>query len=326
MIKVLIIGLGSIGQRHAKALLELGIENIAALRTSKGTKELDETLIDKVKMFNNEEDAFAWNPTHVIISNPTSLHKYYVDKAIEKNIRFFVEKPVAENLEDISAYLKESNIDGIVGYNLRFHGVFQFVKSCVTSGEYGRVITAQLHVGQYLPDWHPYEDYRNAYYSKKDLGGGAIRTLSHEIDLMQYFFGDIKSVFARVCKLSDLEIDVDDVASIQCETEYCPLVYVHINFLEPLLIRKGSLYFEKGLMMYDFVRKEVSFIDYENKKNVVIYSNTEDYNLQYKIQMMEFVGLGATSYACSFKQGINVMKIIEKCEESNLKNTSICLV
>ena len=78
--------------------------------------------------------------------------------------------------------------------------------------------------------------------------------------------------------------------------------------------------------MYDFVRKEVNFIDYENKNNVVIYNSTEEYNLQYKLQMMEFVGLGATNNACSFKQGINVMKIIEMCEESNLKNTTICLV
>ncbi|MBN2777441.1 MAG: Gfo/Idh/MocA family oxidoreductase [Bacteroidales bacterium] len=326
MIKVLIIGLGSIGQRHAKALLELGLENVAALRTNKGSKQLEKILIDKIKMFSDEEDAFAWKPTHVVISNPTSLHKYYVAKLIEKKIRFFVEKPVAENIVDISDLLNEPNIEGIVGYNLRFHGVFQFVKSCISSQKYGRIITAQLHVGQYLPDWHPYEDYRKAYYSRKDLGGGAIRTLSHEIDLMQYFFGEIKSVFAKVSKLSDLEIDVDDVASIQCEAEFCKLVNVHINFLDPVLVRKGSIYFEKGLLQYDFVKKEVSFIDYENKKNEVIYSNTEDYNLQYKFQMAEFVGLGATSYACSFNQGINVMKIIEKCEESNLKNTSICLI
>lgn len=326
MKKILIIGLGSIGQRHVEALLSLGVENIAALRTGKGKKSIDNDILNKIAVFNNDVDAFNWNPTHIIISNPTSLHKSYIDLAIKHKCKFFVEKPIADNTTEISNLINNPEINGVVGYNLRFHGLFQFLKEKVESKEYGDVVTSQLHVGQYLPNWHPYEDYREAYYSRKDLGGGAIRTLSHEIDLAQFLFGKVNSVLAKVQKLSKLEIDVDDVVNIFCKTELCEQINIHINFLDPVVVRKGTIYFDDGLISYDFINSQVSYTSYETKQEEIIYSKKEDYNIQYRLQMKEFLSNEKESTACSFEQGINVMKIIEKSEESNLKQKEICLV
>ncbi len=326
MIKVLVIGLGSIGQRHAKALLKLGVQHVAALRTGKGTKLIDGKLSGNIVMFNDESEAFGWNPTHLIISNPTGLHKHFIDKAIEKGIPFFVEKPVSGKLEEVELYKNERNIRGSVGYNLRFHGMFQFIKKCIDSRQYGNTITARLHVGQYLPDWHPYEDYRSAYYAREEYGGGAIRTLSHEIDLGQYFFGNIQSVSAKVIKVSDLKIDVDDMADIYCTTETCPHVNIHMNFLEPELIREGVVYFDQGLLKYNYLKSEVLFIGNKNKTPEVIYSEKEDYDVQYELQMKEFIFANQQVLACSFSEGIKILEVIEKCEESNRKNKMICLV
>ncbi len=324
MIKVLIIGLGSIGQRHAKALFALKVDNIAALRTNKGQKEIDPAY-EKISMFYNEEEAFKWNPTHLIISNPTSLHMYFVRKAIDKNIKFFVEKPISDNIEDLDFKNDLTQINGVVGYNLRFHGLFKFIKGLIVNNTYGRVISAQLHVGQYLPNWHPYEDYRNAYYSKKEMGGGAIRTLSHEIDLMQYFFGKVHSIFAKVQTDSDLEINVDDVTNIIAKTEKCAQVTVNINLLDPNITREGRIYFSEGLIEYDFVKSNVMYTA-NNGVKVTVYSIAEETDIQYQNQMQEFTAEEKAVLACSVDQGIAVMEIIEKCIESNNKKREICLV
>jgi len=324
MIKVLIIGLGSIGQRHAKVLLAIGIENIAALRTNKGQKKIDSSL-QSIEFFEEDVDAFNWNPTHIIISNPTSLHLHYVALAIEKGVKFFVEKPITNELTDIEDICSIDNVNGVVGYNLRFHGLFMHIKKLIDNQMYGSLITAKLHVGQYLPNWHPYEDYRKAYYARKELGGGGLRTLSHEIDLMQFFFGKVKSVFAKVQTNSNLEIDVDDVTNIIASTELCSQVYVHINLLDPNAKREGMIYFSEGVIKYDIISSEIIFTA-NNGDEKVIYSKKENIDLQYQNQMKEFIGIESTSYACSYAQGISVMQIINKCEESNDKKQEVCLV
>ncbi len=324
--RVLIIGLGSIGQRHAHALLALGVKNIAALRTGLGNKLIDDILIQQIKMFTNGEDAFNWEPTHIIISNPTSQHKKFIDMAIQSNVRFLVEKPIADNFRDINNQTDTRLKNGIVGYNLRFHGLFRFIKNIISKQLYGKAITAKMHVGQYLPNWHPYEDYRQAYYSQKALGGGAVRTLSHEIDLAQYFFGNITSVFAKIEKLSNLDIDVDDVSNLVCTSAHCQQIIIHMNFLDPKITRQGSIYFESGLLQYDYVKSEAVFIDIHCGKEKVVYSKKENYDQQYVHQMKEFLDYSKTGYACSFEEGLAVMHIIEKAEESNLIKQEICLV
>ncbi len=324
MIRILIIGLGSIGQRHAEALLAIGVIEIAALRTNKGQKQLD-TSLDLIKMFIDEQKAFDWKPTHLIISNPTSLHMQYVKIAIDKGIKFLVEKPISDSLKEIGFINDFNSINGVVGYNLRFHGLFSFVKRLIDNNAYGRVITAQLHVGQYLPNWHPYEDYRDAYYAKKELGGGGLRTLSHEIDLMQYFFGNVQYIFAKVETNSNLEIDVDDVTNIIASTEQCSQVQIHINLLDPNVKREGRIYFTEGVLEYDFMKSKITFTSNKGKESV-IYSQKENINTQYQNQMKEFVGIEKSKFACSFTQGINVMQIIEKCEESNNQKREICLI
>lgn len=324
MIKVLIIGLGSIGQRHANALISLGIKDIAALRTGKGQKDVL-PMFDNIKVFTNEEDAFNWQPTHIIISNPTSLHLHFVKIAIEKNIKFFVEKPISDDLKEILAIEKLDKAKGVVGYNLRFHGLFRLIKEFITNKTYGEVISAQLHVGQYLPNWHPYEDYRDAYYSKKELGGGALRTLSHEIDLMQYFFGEVHSLFAKVQKDSNLEIDVDDVTNIIAKTDHCAQVNIHINVLDPNIVREGRIYFTDGVVRYDFMKSKVVFISNTGEENI-IYNQKESIDIQYQDQMKEFISENEPVLACTLKQGIDVINIIEKCEESNEEKREVCLV
>ena len=130
MNKILVIGCGSIGQRHIKALLKIGESNVAAYRTGKGQlKELDKEIRKHIEEFSDEDYAFAWKPTHIVISNPTSLHLEYLIKSIQIGANVFIEKPLTgkySELENASVPLSEiEGYEGVVGFNLRFHSLIR---------------------------------------------------------------------------------------------------------------------------------------------------------------------------------------------------------
>lgn len=328
MNRTLIFGVGSIGQRHINSLLKIGEKNIAAFRTKKGMLELDKSIEEAIINFYCIEEAFKWQPTHIIISNPTSLHLEYISESIKTNARIFVEKPMVEDYAKVIGnkilYDKILVSNGMVGFNLRFHSLFIEIKKLIVNNKYGRPLTAYFHVGHYLPFWHTYEDYKNSYVAKKNLGGGALRTLSHEIDLTRFFFGSFKKVFAKISKLSNLEINTDDTADLLIENVDCPRTVIHLDLLNPILKRCGHIYFEKGLLEYDFITSKIEFTSYDLKERVTIYDKKEDYNLQYIRQMNSFL-YGSDILGCSFKEGLEVAEIIYNCEKSDKDGIEICL-
>lgn len=324
--KILFFGLGSIGQRHLKVLNEIGKFDMSAYRTKKGTKKVPEELEKKIKYFYHEKDAFTWNPDFMIVSNPTSFHFKYILKSIDYNINALIEKPIANDftqIKKVEGKIKNRKNKIYAGYNLRFHPIVAKIKEIIDSGKFGKVLKADLYVGEYLPFWHPYEDYRKSYSARKELGGGALRTLSHEIDLGQYLFGNYNKIFARISKISDLGIDVDDSTDIFAEMKNRIILKISMDYLNPLGIRKGEIFFKKGLLKYNFLKKEIIFIDYKNKENKILLKiDHYDYNEQYKMQMINFL-IKNNKQLCSLEEGINVLKVIDKCEESNQKGRMI---
>ncbi len=319
-------GLGSIGLRHLEALNEIGKFDIAAYRTKKGSKKIPEETEKKIKCFYNENNAFVWNPNFMIVSNPTNLHLRYLLKSIDYKIDALIEKPIANNFSRIKRAedkIRKRKNKIYVGYNLRFHPIVAKIKEIIDSGKFGKVLKAHLHVGEYLPFWHSYEDYRKSYSARKELGGGALRTLSHEIDLGQYLFGNYNKIFARISKISDLDIDVDDSTDIFAEMKNRIILKISMDYLNPLGVRKGEIFFKKGLLKYNFLKKEIIFIDYKNKENKILLKiNHYDYNEQYKLQMINFL-IKNNKELCSLEEGINVLKVIDKCEESNRKGRTV---
>lgn len=318
--------MGSIGLRHLQALNEIGKFDIAAYRTKKGLKKIPEEIEKKIKFFYNENNAFAWNPNFMIISNPTNLHLEYIIKSIDHKIDALVEKPIAGDFAQIKKVednIKKRNNKIYIGYNLRFHPIVTKIKEIIDSGKFGKVLKAELYVGEYLPFWHPYEDYRKSYSARKEFGGGVLRTLSHEIDLGQYWFGDYKKIFAKVLKISDLDINVDDSTDIFAEMENGIILKIGMDYLNPLGIRKGQIFFKNGLLEYSFSKKEIIFTHYKNKEiKSLLKIDYYDYNEQYRYQMGNLLKK-SDKEICSLEEGINILKVIDKCEESNRKGRMI---
>jgi predicted dehydrogenase len=269
MMKVVVAGLGSIGQRHARNLRQLrgsAVEILAwrvrgrsvliggQLRDVEGQRPEDAYGLQPVSGL---EEALAHKPELVIVANPTGMHLPTALEAVKAGCHVLIEKPLShqwDGVDDLLRLVRQQGAVAAVGYQLRFHPGLRRVKQLLEEGAIGQVISAHLHVGESLPGMHPYEDYRESYAARKDQGGGVILTLSHELDLAQWFFGMPTSVYAQGGRLSRLEIDVEDTAMILLECEQAGRlvpVCVSLNFVQQPPSRFCDIVGERGTIHWD---------------------------------------------------------------------------
>jgi predicted dehydrogenase len=265
--RVLIAGLGSAGQRHARNLRRLlgdGVE-LLAYRARGGGPVLDggvrATSPEEaygIRSFTDLDRALAERPDAVFVTNPTALHLAVAQAAAEAGCHLFVEKPLADawdGVERLLAATERRGLVAMVGFQLRFHPGLLALREMLEAGAIGRVVAAQLEVGEYLPAWHPWEDYRDGYAARRDLGGGVLLTQIHDLDSACWLFGAPTRVFAAGGHLSGLEIDVEDVASVtlECRPGERPIpVHVHMDYLQRPAVRAYRVLGEGGRLALDF--------------------------------------------------------------------------
>jgi len=233
-VKFLIAGLGSIGRRHLRNLLALGQRDIFLYRTHQSTLPDDELAPFPVET--DLESALAREPDAVIISNPTALHLEVALRAARSGCHLLLEKPIAEKLDAavkaLQTAVAEKGIRTLVGFQFRYHPVLKQLCEVIQSGELGRPFSFRVHWGEYLPAWHPWEDYREGYAARKNLGGGVVNTLCHPLDYARWLFGEVNSLTAVTGQVSNLEIDVEDVAEIMLNFENGCLGAVHLDYFQ----------------------------------------------------------------------------------------------
>ena len=307
-----IIGLGSIGLRHANELIGIGVEKIYALRTNRGAKEVPNDISQHIVNIYNESDFLDLPIDGYIISNPTSLHIDTINLVSKKDKAIFIEKPLCENFTDIISLNKFSNDLVQIGFCLRFNNLFKAVKSALKDNIIGDVFHSRINVGQYLPSWHPYTDYRTEYFSKKEYGGGSLRTLCHEIDLSFFFFGNPTKTSTLSGKVSNLEINVDDYALMLFSYKNKHTSRIEIDFLSKKKERNGIIFGTKGDLHYDFFDNTIIIFDICGKE---IINKTIETNNMYYDQMYAFLTLiesnGKIKEGSTWDENIHIMKIIE---------------
>lgn len=306
--KVLIVGLGSIGQRHAGCLQKINGVEIAVLRTQKGT------LKDKSGFteFYSIEEALEFKPDGVIISNPTSLHVDTALPFLQSGIKTLIEKPVADTAKDaerLSAYSEHIR----VAYCVRFLPLVNVLKE-IAANE--KVYKISFKRSYYLPKWHPYADYRTEYTAKKELGGGVIRTLSHEIDLMLYLFGEPVSTMGVTDKISPLEIDTDDFAFVSCKTNTGARINFELDFFSPKNVNIAEMFTDKGKYTWDM--NEMLFTPYNETTAESLYGRELfDIEKMYRNQAEDFIGFINTgnSENADWAGSKKILQIIESIEK-----------
>ncbi|TQI70410.1 putative dehydrogenase [Gramella sp. Hel_I_59] len=307
-IKILLVGLGSIGRRHVQHLRSIEGVTPAALRTGRGS------MADKsdITEFFELEDALNFHPDGVIISNPTSLHVETALPFLKEGIKVLIEKPIDYSISNATKLLPyRENIR--VAYCLRFHPQSIFLKDLFYQDKPFKVGFKRSF---YLPNWHPYADYRSEYTAQRKLGGGVIRTLSHEIDISLDWFGEPESVNGVVDKVSFLDMDVDDYAFFTLKSKHEARINFELDFFSPNNINTGEAFTDKG--KYEWSNGEVNFIKYDDGKRQMIFSCPPEAGLQmYQNQMEDFCQFikDGTSHNATLEDGLNVLKIIEQVEK-----------
>ena len=302
-------------------LVALGENDIVLYRTRKATLPEGE-----LAAFPQETDLQAalekHKPDAVIVANPTALHLDVAIPAAEAGCAVLLEKPIShsiERLDILQAAVNESGSKVLVGFQFRFHPGLLRAKQLIADGEIGRVISAHVHYGEYLPAWHPWEDYRKGYAARAEMGGGVVLTQCHSLDYLPWLVGEVQSVWGFTAKLSDLEVDVDDTAEIGLRFTGGALGGLHLDYNQQPPAHHFEIIGTKGSLQCNL--SEGATRIYRGGKNEwESYPLAEGWerNVMFMEQMKHFVGVvrGQAEPSCSLADGIRVMKLIAAVNES----------
>jgi len=251
-VKILIAGLGSVGRRHLRNLRQLGESDILLFRTHQAT--LPEEELQGLPVETDLERALAWQPQAVIVANPTALHMQVAVPAARQGCHILLEKPVSDSLEQLDELQSAAASSGSriqVGFQFRFHPTLRKAGDLIRAGAVGQVLTAHVHWGEYLPGWHPWEDYRRAYAARADLGGGVIVTLTHPLDYLRWLIGEVEALWSFNGHISALEVDVEDVAEIGLRFTGGAIGGVHLNFIQRPAVHRLEIAGSAGTLRWD---------------------------------------------------------------------------
>ena len=292
MKRILICGLGSVGQRHTRQIkklvdkepFEIGalrIRNQKILITDelKGIRNKSPEVEYKLKTFLSIEEAMNWKPEAVFVTNPISMHIDTAIIAAKAGANIFIEKPLdcsIERLHILERLVNDKKLTCMIGYQLRYHPGYLKVKELIQNGDLGNITFADFHFGEWLPGMHPYEDYRTSHSSIREQGGGVIFCLSHKVDLAYWMFGLPNSIYALGGKLSELDLNVEDSVDMLLNyrnDKYKFPLHIHLDFIQRVKNCFVHIVGDRGSVFFDYCKNEIN-INLLNKKDKTIqYSN-----------------------------------------------------
>lgn len=200
-----------------------------------------------------EQALHTVRPDAVLICTPPTFHLTQARQAISAGAHVFIEKPLSHSMEGVKALLSEARAKDHavqVGYNLRFHPAIRKLKQIVEENTIGRILWTRAEVGQYLPDWRPWQDYRQSYTARRELGGGIILDASHELDYLLWFFGEPLEVLCMASTVSKLAVNVEDSASLLLRFASGSHADLHLDFVQRIPSRSCKLVGEEGTAIW----------------------------------------------------------------------------
>lgn len=216
-LKVAVVGYGSIGRRHVENLGRLGVERITIVRRAGGLNPAFEPPLH-ARIVHTADAALEGRLDLAVICNPTSLHLAAARPFVESCIPTLIEKPIAANLRQLQAaesWLASASSSVGMAYCLRYHPAYMAAYEALQIGLIGELQSARNWFESYLPDWHPWEDHRTSYAARRDLGGGVLPTLDHELDFLHWCLGTPSQAVGWTKRSGALDMPVDDLAEIE---------------------------------------------------------------------------------------------------------------
>ncbi len=268
--RLVVIGAGSIGQRHLRNLLALGQDVVAVFDPSDTRRdEVRRVAPERCLVTGDERAVFERDADAAVICSPTHRHLDQALAAVRRGWHAFVEKPLSHTLVGIDALVDEAARGRravLVGCNLRFLPSLQLVRRLVEDGRIGRPLSARAHCGYYLPYWRPTTDYRDGYGARQATGGGIILDSVHEFDYLTWLLGMPREVFAYAGKVSTLEIDTEDTADVLMRFDFGAVANVHLDYLQRTYRRSCELIGEDGVIAWDYISQSVTVYGKDDRR------------------------------------------------------------
>lgn len=319
--KGLIVGLGSIGQRHLKNIMQMYGDIELIVYRHEENKDLD---IHGIKHITNDlVEALDHKPDFAIICNPSPFH---VDIAIEiahRGVHLLIEKPISsstERVEELIALSKEKKIKLMVGYNLRFLESLNFFRQSIQDGIIGEIFSIKADVGQNLKYWRKNQDYTKGVSANKNLGGGALLELSHEFDYISWIFGPVEWVSGVIGKKSNLTIDVEDFSTSTLgfkDKNY--VANINIDLFRHDSHRECIVIGEEGTIKWNALENSVMIFSKSEKSWKTIFNESEERDSSYREELKHFLDciLKDQEPLIDGHSALNVLEIIEAIRNSS---------
>jgi predicted dehydrogenase len=318
--RALIVGLGSIGRRHGRNLAALGVEVVGfdpvADRRTAFTRE-----VQGAKGCEIFEAGLEAGCDCAVIASPNVHHLDQAIASARVGLHLFIEKPLAVSpvgVEVLADEVERRGLTTMMGSNWKFHPGPRQLKRLIKSGALGRVLAVQAIGGQYLPDWHPREDYRRMYSSRVDLGGGVLLD-SHEVDYLTWLLGPITTVTCRTERTGTIEIETHDLASLLLVFASNATGTLQIDYLQRSYTRRVHLTGSGGTAIWDYPEGLVRHYDGTDGRWHE-YRTPEGYELNqmYEDEMRHFLDCVAARRPTltPLSQALHVLSVLEQARLS----------
>ena len=276
-----------------------------------------------IKVLANLADCLKEKPDAAIIANATPGHIPIAELLVEHQIPFLIEKPVSNSsygLKKLCEQIKKKRLPVLVGFQLRHHPTYKLLVNQLRCGTIGKPLSLYGYVGQYLPDWRPDSDYRHTVSASKFLGGGVLTDLCHEIDIAMDLLGPVDSVFANLCRISDLEINTEDTANLTVVYKNNCHANIHLNYLDREYTWYTRIVGTKGTLLWDYAKGFLQLnLAGQNQPKIFVDPTglTRDSIFEAQAKHWLDVIAGKEAPLVSFDQGCEVTKLILAARQSS---------
>ena len=322
--RILVIGCGSIGKRHARNAAKFAHTGIVDSNLS-----LAETCAQELNLdyFPDLESGLAWRPDGVIIATPTHLHIPLASQVVNHVKHVMIEKPISNSIDNAHMLLERSKACDCsinVVCNMRFHpGVRTLHKNL---NRIGKTLFARAHYGNFLPNMRPDLDYRKLYCASRKQGGGVLLDCIHEIDYLHWFFGSIEKQGAFIDKLSNLEIDVEDYACLCLKHTQGPVSEIHMDYLRPFKRRGCEIVGDQGMLFWQSEGKNPEqcsvrlYLERIKSWETLYRDDDLDVNMPYQLMIKEFIDAikGNETLLLSGRDAVYELKVLQAAADEGL--------
>lgn len=329
--RILIVGYGSIAKRHLLIARTLFADADIRVLRHQVSSDVPE---NSNGCLYNLCDAIGFKPNLAVIANPAPFHLEVAHALIDLGTDLLIEKPISSSLDAVQDFIELCNKKSIllqVGYNLRFLGSLIKYRDLIQQGIVGKVLSVRCEVGQYLPDWRPGIDYRKSVSALRELGGGALLELSHEIDYIRWIFGEIVWVKASMHQKSNLEINVEDLVHIIFESspdfQNSQIVgAINLDFIRHDMTRSCVAIGESGSLRWNGLTGGIDIFEAHLGSWRSLVAPTDELTDTYKAEWTCFLEKISGRHLDneSAINSLHVMKIIDAIRKSNTMGGAIC--